>query len=220
MARPFAASWLELPTLQVAKRLLGSKLVTIQRNQRTAGMIVEVEAYRGDIDQAAHSFGGPSRRNQVMFWSAGHCYVYLIYGVHYCVNVVTEVEGIGAAVLIRALQPLEGIDVMLMRRGAGRRLPSISAAQAIRAKGLLAPHPKLLTLTNGPAKLCQAMGIGPRMSGEHLLHSVRIRLEAYSIIPAVQIGRSLRIGINKSKELPWRFYIKNNPWLSRSDPKN
>lgn len=100
-------AFFQLPVLQAAKELLGKTLVTSHRSSRTSGIIVEVEAYSGETDPASHSFHGPTKRTEAMFMAGGHCYVYFIYGKHFCVNVVTEGEGVGHAVLVRALQPVE-----------------------------------------------------------------------------------------------------------------
>lgn len=185
-------SLFQKPAIEVAKKLLGAKLVTNTSGVRTSGMIVEVEAYHGPHDQASHAYGGPTKRNEVMFWDGGFCYVYLIYGMHYCVNVVTGRAGEGSAVLIRALEPLEGISAMKRRRGvSSERL-----------------------LTNGPGKLCQALGIDLKMLGENLLTSDTIRIEALCKVPPRFRAASQRIGISRSKELLWRLFIRDNPWVS------
>ena len=139
--------------LSVARDLLGAKLTTVNKQGSTSGIIVEVEAY-GAKDEASHSFRGITKRNSIMFSPGGICYVYLIYGMHYCVNVVTEAEGIGSAVLIRALSPLEGIDLMKKRRGTDQ----------------------ILNLCSGPAKLCEALDIDKSCNGENLLQSKKIFL--------------------------------------------
>lgn len=186
------------PTLEVAPALLGKKLVTWAWDRRRArrrevsGMIVEVEAYHQYGDFASHSWRGLTKRNQPMFMQGGHCYVYFIYGMHYCVNVVTEMAGIGAAVLIRAMQPLKGVDVMQRRRKTE----------------------DLKALLSGPGKICQAFGIRPAFSGDDFLSSGRIRLRNFRHIPFSQIAQSKRVGISRSRHLPWRFTIKDNPWVS------
>ncbi|MCB0339177.1 MAG: DNA-3-methyladenine glycosylase, partial [Bdellovibrionales bacterium] len=141
--------------LEVAPDLIGMKLCTKVGKKITSGMIVEVEAYCGDIDPAAHTFNGPTKRNQVMFEMGGKCYVYFTYGMHYCVNVVTGPQKVGDAVLIRALEPVEGVEIINRRRGKVRGL----------------------NLTNGPAKLTQALGIDLRHLGEDLIESKKIWLE-------------------------------------------
>lgn len=183
----------ELPTLELARQILGAKLTTDTRGVRTSGMIVEVEAYHGANDAASHSFAGPTPRNQVMFGPPGYCYVYFIYGVHHCVNIVSEPPGVGAAVLIRAVEPVDGIATMRRRRGS----------------------PFLKNLTNGPGKLCCAMKIDRSHNGEPIFDSPRIELERYFNPPSRDIASSRRIGISRAIELEWRFYLRGNPFVSR-----
>ncbi len=179
-------------TLKVAQALLGAKLTTTIGGKITSGMIVEVEAYHGPKDQASHAYRGRTKRNEVMFWEGGHCYVYLIYGMHHCVNVVTGSEGEGSAVLIRALEPLDGLALMRRRRQVSNdRL-----------------------LTNGPGKLCQALGIDLRAQGQDLRSSALIRLAPYLSVRSSDCVASERIGISRSQDLPWRFFIRGNPWVS------
>jgi DNA-3-methyladenine glycosylase len=180
------------PTLQVARDLLGKQLVTFIDEIFTAGIIVETEAYIGAEDEAAHSFRGPTKRTEVMFQMGGMSYVYFIYGVHYCVNVVTEQAGVGAAVLIRALEPTIGTDHMRKRR----RTES------------------LRDLTSGPGKLCKAMGIDLGCLGEFFPSSKKIWIEDAPLVPSGDIVTSKRIGITKAVDLPWRFYINKNLWVS------
>ena len=178
---------LRRPTLDVAKALLGMKLSTQIKGKLTSGMITEVEAYHQDLDRASHCFGGKqTQRNKVMYGQPGLCYVYFIYGMHNCVNIVTEEPGIGAAVLIRAIEPVEGIGVMARRR----HLTTQSA-----------------NLTNGPGKLCQALGISKALNGQDVLTSSKIWLEAHQYISPAAIETSRRIGISKSKSLPWRYFV-------------
>jgi DNA-3-methyladenine glycosylase len=146
------------------------------------GRIVEVEAYRED-DPASHSYLGRTRRTDVMFGPAGHLYVYFTYGMHYCANVVTGTEGYGAAVLLRAVSPVAGIDVMSERRG-GRR-----------------------DLANGPAKLCQAFAIGPAHNGADLCTASDIGLYHDGTPPPTAPVVGPRIGISKAMELPWRWRV-------------
>jgi DNA-3-methyladenine glycosylase len=162
-----------------------------------AGKIVEVEAYNGSVDQAAHTFIGKTKRNEIMFHQGGYLYVYFTYGVHFCANVVTGKEGQGTAVLIRAIQPLIGIDVMITNR-YGRDLKN---------------EKEKLNLTNGPGKICQALRInqdhyGADLTGNEILIIDQPKVDNKNIIV------TKRIGISKSVDLPWRFYIKDNPWVS------
>lgn len=181
-------------TLAVAQSLLGCILRTKIDGKETSGIIVETEAYHQESDEASHSYRGLTKRTEVMFGPPGHAYVYFIYGAHFCVNVVTEAQGVGAAVLIRALEPLIGIPVMQHRRGTQ----------------------ELLRLTNGPGKLCQALGITKAFNGESFLSSPNVSLLQGTRFSASQIITAKRIGISKSKELPWRFYLKDNPHVSRA----
>ena len=185
---------LSKPTLEVAQGLIGCVLSTRVRGVRTSGMIVEVEAYCGESDEASHAYGGKRASNAAMFERPGTCYVYFIYGMHYCVNVVTEDVGVGAGVLIRALEPFEGIPAMCRRRGL----------EDIR------------NLTNGPAKLCDALAIDRRMLGQDLCASERIWLEPRRHFRPEAIGVSHRIGIRKSAALPWRFFLKESLCVSGS----
>jgi DNA-3-methyladenine glycosylase len=146
------------------------------------GRIVEVEAYRED-DPASHSYRGRTRRTDVMFGPAGHLYVYFTYGMHYCANVVTGMEGYGAAVLLRAASPVAGIDVMSERRG-GRR-----------------------DLANGPAKLCQAFAIGPAHNGADLCTASDIGLYDDGTPPPTAPVVGPRIGISRAVDLPWRWRV-------------
>lgn len=177
----------------LAKTLLGARLVTSIRGVRTSGVIVEVEAYLGFKDPACHAARGLTQRNEVMFRAPGHCYVYLIYGMYHCVNVVSDPEGVGSAVLIRAVEPLEGIDLMGKRRGSSV---------------------KRLDLARGPGRLCEALGISTKFSGEHFAESSRIWIEPHTRFKPSQIETSGRIGISAGSELPLRFFIRDNPWVS------
>ena len=169
--------------LTAAPRLLGVEVVTRIGAAVARGRIVETEAYLAEGDAASHSASGPTRRNASMFAASGAGYVYLIYGMHLCFNVVTGAAGRGEAVLIRALEPLEGLEAMRSRRGdrVGDR-----------------------DLCRGPGRLTQALGIEREDDGGALLAEGRIQLIARSAAPAaVEVGP--RIGITKSAELPLRF---------------
>ncbi len=172
-----------------AQSLLGWKLVHDSVDGRTAGYIVETEAYSME-DPASHTFSGPSLRNAAMFKRAGTVYVYFTYGMHYCVNIVTGEEGHGQGVLIRAIEPVEGIDLMKRRR-------EIDAVEL---------------LTNGPAKLTQAMGITKTLGGTHI-DDKKIYLEP-GIVPE-KIVQTTRIGISRAIDHPWRFYVADNAFVSR-----
>ncbi len=179
------------PVLDLAPALLGCILARRLDGGIARARIVEVEAYHQDGDAAAHSYGGPTRRNQVMFGTPGTLYVYLIYGIHYCMNVVAEREGVGAAVLLRALEPLEGIAALRARRPVARERD----------------------LANGPGKLCAALGIDLSHNGLDLTGDT-LWLEAGSAT-TLPIVRSTRIGITKSVDLPWRFHLAGHSCVSK-----
>lgn len=185
------------PTLRVARGLLGAVLVHDAADGRAAGRIVEVEAYRGPADQAAHSRGGHrSARNEVMYGPPGHAYVYFIYGMHYCMNVVTQPPGVPEAVLIRALEPVEGEDLMRRRRG-------LPAAPAWR-------------LCRGPGALCRALGITRALNGADLVRGP-LRIVAGTPPSAAAVGRSPRLGVayaGAHAALPWRFFVRGSPAVS------
>ena len=182
--------------LEVAPDLLGCLLVREWEGRRLVGRIVEVEAYLGREDAASHAFRGPTPRSQVMFGPAGMAYVYLIYGVHHCLNVVTGAPGVGQAALIRALEPLAGVEIMQRLRG----------------------REDVRMLTNGPGKLCQALGVDRRLNGWDLTAGSGLWLERGDLAGET-ICTSPRIGIRGADEAlnaPWRFFLRDNPHLSPS----
>ncbi len=172
-----------------AKSLLGWKLIHESSQGKTAGIIVETEAYTQE-DPASHAYRGKRVANAAMFGSAGLIYVYFTYGMHYCVNIVTGAKGHGEAVLIRALEPIEGVELMQSRR----------KTQALK------------NLCSGPAKLVQAMGISKQHNGIRLMQGP-LKLEQ-GIHPE-KVVQTPRIGISQAKDLPWRFYIEGNTFTSR-----
>jgi DNA-3-methyladenine glycosylase len=174
---------------ELAPSLLGCTLVHRSTQGTTAGIIVETEAYTQD-DPASHSFGGRSRRNAVMYGPAGHAYVYFSYGVHHCLNVVGGEEGRAEAVLVRALEPTEGLELMQRRRGK------------------LDTH----DLCSGPGKLVQAMGLGPEDNGADLTSD---RLHLLPRQQELAIAVTPRIGITKASEQPWRFIAVGNPFVTK-----
>jgi DNA-3-methyladenine glycosylase len=184
--------------LIVAKKLLGKILVKNSRGKILAGLITEVEAYDGLIDEASHAFIGKTKRNEVMFNKGGYLYVYFTYGMYFCCNVVTGKAGIGKAVLIRALEPLEGITQMSRNRFG---------------KDFLS-HKELCNLTNGPGKICKAFDISRNENGADLLGNEIFIVKGKNITEE-KIVTTKRIGIKKSADLPWRFYIKDNPYISK-----
>lgn len=184
--------------LLVARELSGKMLVKNENNKMYVGKIVEVEAYGGLNDEAAHSFAGKTERNKIMFSEGGYFYVYFIYGAHYCCNIVAGKKNHGAAILIRAVEPLYGVEFMEVNR-LGRKTKT----------------PKeILSLTNGPGKLCQAFEINRFHYGEDLTGDKIFLLDAPKIKPQ-KIVQTTRIGIKKSVDLPWRFYIKDNLFVSK-----
>lgn len=190
------AEMFHAPTLEVAHALLGMELHSTLGGAYTAGRIVEVEAYLGSQDPASHAYRGPSPRTAAMFKEGGHCYVYFVYGMHHCVNIVTGPGGTAGAVLIRAVEPLQGVSVMRERR---------------------APAPDI-ALTNGPGKLCQALAINLEVNGEDLRHSQRLWLAGEPRRSLSQVIESRRIGITRATERRWRFYLAGNRYVSRILP--
>jgi len=195
--------FLENPSDVAAPLLLGCTLTrTITLNgekHKLVARIVETEAYDQD-DPASHAFGGPSERNAAMFGPAGHLYVYVSYGMHHCCNVVCGPEGFGSGCLVRAVEPLEGVEVMRELREAGR----------------VYKHPlKLHNLTNGPGKVCAALGIDKGLYGHDLTNEPLV-LEFAPLLPGETIGRSPRVGISKNIDAPKRFFIEGNAFVSRA----
>ncbi len=182
-------------TLEIARELLGKLLVVpTDSGERVAGMIVETEAYMGTADKAAHSFGGRrTPRNEVTYLAGGHIYVFFVYGMYFQLNFVTGEENSPHAVLIRAIQPVEGIEIMRERRG------------------LMADK----NLTSGPGKLCIALAIDRSLNAE-LITGHRIWVEEFRKVKRVDITTGPRVGINYAEEfieMPWRFWIADNPYV-------
>lgn len=211
--------FLENPSDVAAPLLLGCTLTrTITLNgekHKLVARIVETEAYDQD-DPASHAFGGPSERNAAMFGPAGHLYVYVSYGMHHCCNVVCGPEGFGSGCLVRAVEPLEGTAAMRELREAGRagkaHTGHAGKEQAERAR----KHPlKLRDLTNGPGKVCAALGIDKELYG-HDLTVEPLVLGFAPLLPGETIGRSPRVGISKNIDAPKRFFIEGNEFVSRA----
>lgn len=211
--------FLENPSDVAAPLLLGCTLTrTITLNgekHKLVARIVETEAYDQD-DPASHAFGGPSERNAAMFEPAGHLYVYVSYGMHHCCNVVCGPEGFGSGCLVRAVEPLEGVEVMRELREAGRagkaHTGRAGKEQAERAR----KHPlKLRDLTNGPGKVCAALGIDKELYG-HDLTVEPLVLDFAPLLPGEIIGSSPRVGISKNIDAPKRFFIEGNVFVSRA----
>lgn len=172
----------------MAHDLVGTTLVSERRRTRVAARIVETEAYTGD-DPASHSFAGRTARNASMFGPPGTLYVYLIYGMHHCLNVATGPEGEGSAVLFRAAEPVEGLGLMRRRRGA----------------------PRDRDLCAGPARLCGAFGLDRRHDGIDLTRSTWLWMEPGSRVP---VETTPRIGVSRAADVAWRFVEFGSPWAS------
>ena len=191
LLRPFY----QRPTLEVAEDLIGKVLVRRFGTARASGVIVETEAYIGQDDLACHASKGRTPRTEIMFGPPGRSYVYLIYGFYHCLNAVTEAEGFPAAVLIRAIEPVEGVD--LMRRNRPRAS-------------------KISDMGSGPGKLCQALGVDRGMNGISL-SGTTLWIEDRSLDPGT-VASSPRIGVDYAgdyRDRPWRFFVEGNPHVSR-----
>ena len=191
-------SFYQQEIMTVARELLGKILIHESAEGVTAGRIVETEAYMGPEDQAAHSSGGRrTARNEVMYGQKGHAYVYFIYGLYWCFNLTAgAVPGKPEAVLLRALEPVAGEDIMAMRRGV--------------------TEGKASNLTNGPSKLCMAMAIS-KMQNKADLTVPPLFLNDAPLIPQAEIVESTRVGVDYAGEWKnnlWRFYIKGNHYVS------
>lgn len=184
--------------VQITKDLLGKKIHTLSQEGLTAGRITEVEAYSGENDKACHANNGVrTSRTEVMYHEGGKAYVYLCYGIHHLFNVVTNVEGRADAVLIRAIEPIDGIELMMSRRGRSKMDKA---------------------LTSGPGTLSQALGIKTKDHYGSSLLGNQIWIEEAPALTSAQIVVSTRIGVAYAEEdalKPWRFYIKDNPWVSK-----
>jgi DNA-3-methyladenine glycosylase len=174
--------------------MVGCRLVRVDEGRRISGVIVETEAYRGTLDQASHAYRGRTPRNQVMFGYPGHAYVYFTMGMHYCLNVATEPKGVPAAVLIRAIQPVEGIEAMKHNRNLD----------------------DLRRLASGPGNLTKALRIDGSLNGEDLVTSTRLFLEHGRAFEPVR--SSARVGVSAGKSARWRFFAAGNPFVSKGKP--
>ena len=203
MQRLDAAFYQKYDTITLAQRLLGCELVHDSAEGQTAGIIVETEAYITG-DPACHAYRRKTARNAAMFGVAGSVYVYLIYGMYHCINVVSAEEGMGEAVLIRALEPTRGVDLMQMRR-------SIKKTKTF---GGTKTHISLKHLCNGPAKLVQAMGISLVGHNATFLTEGSLYINEPSS-SHFEVVTTTRIGITQGADLPYRFYIKNNQFVSK-----
>lgn len=194
-------------TIRVAKELLGKYLVVKDTayGQALVGKIVETEAYCGQNDEACHAHYRKRQSCEVLWGEAGHLYVYLTYGMHWMLNVVTERKDYPSAVLIRAIEPVDGVLVMIQNRN--------HASRSVNNVGL----------TSGPAKLTQALSINGSFNGEDLENSKRIWVEDRGVkYPRSKVCRSPRIGVDYAgqyKDKPWRFFVKGSPFVSKAKGK-
>ncbi|MFN8496583.1 MAG: DNA-3-methyladenine glycosylase [Anaerolineae bacterium] len=188
MADILTRDFYDRPTLDVARALLGQHLIRVLDGERLGGPIVETEAYLGEADKASHAARGWRERHAVMYGPPGFAYVYMIYGVHYGLNAVTESEGFPAAVLIRAIVPQEGVAAMQARRG----------------------NRALAQTANGPGKLCQALGIDLSENGADLTRPGELFIERGETIPEARVARTPRVGVGgdvQAREALWRFVV-------------
>ena len=200
-------------TLKVARDLLGTYLYRCVGKTILVGRIVEVEAYLGANDPASHAYRGKTKRNEVMFMKGGHLYVYFTYGMHFCSNVVTGKEGIGNAVLLRAIEPVRSIEIMERNRLAARRGARYPSPVSRAQRALDIHH-----LCSGPARLCQAFALGRKDNGVDLCGTrIWLAKDAYGE-SSICIGSSTRVGISNGTHHRWRFFIKGNPFVSRTKP--
>ena len=196
MPRALPRSFYARPSIEVARDLLGRVLVRVfPDGARCSARIVETEAYRED-DPASHSYRGRTARTEVMFGRPGRLYVYFTYGMHFCMNAVTGREGEGSAVLLRSGEPLEGIAGMAARRGT--------------------EDPR--RLCSGPARLCEALGVGREQNGTDLVRGGQIRIEPGAEVPDELLHVGPRVGIRAGLDEPWRFSIRDSPFVSRGRP--
>lgn len=181
----------------MARDLLGKRIVRRFEGQRLAGHITEVEVYLGEDDEACHASSGRTKRTAPMYGPPGHLYVYLIYGMYHCLNIVTEPEGVAAAILVRAIRPTAGVATMRRLRGA---------RHADR------------DLARGPGRLCEALAVDRSFNHERLFtEEARLWLEEAPVTPSAEIARSPRINVRgdeRARTVRWRFYLRDSRWVS------
>lgn len=194
MPEKISRSFYAHPAAEVARDLLGKVVAREVGGEVVRGRVVETEAYCGETDPGSHAYRGLTQRTAVMFGPPGYLYVYFTYGMHYCMNVVTDSPDTAGAVLIRALEPIDGIDIMVRRRGKKNRV----------------------NLCNGPAKLCQALAISRAQNGADL-EGCEIWTE-WSGPPTEPIAVSSRVGLSAGRDLPMRFFLAGNPFVSPGKP--
>lgn len=182
-------------TVKAARGLLGWVLCRESARGLVSGVIVETEAYLSENDPACHASRGKTRRNAAMFGPPGRAYVYLVYGLHHCFNVVTGREGRGEAVLIRAVEPLQGMELMRLRRG---------------------DNVKVEKLACGPGNLCRAFAIDRSLDNHDLQNKpLYLKNDPFYRVADNRVGRAGRVGISCARNLPLRFYVRDNKYLSR-----
>ena len=191
---PLPRDFYDRATELVARDMLGAVLECTTPDGVASGRIVETEAYLGEHDDACHAVVGRTRRTEPLYGAPGTAYVYLIYGMHWCMNAVTRAEGLPSAVLVRALEPIDGVELMRERRGAPRRD---------------------VDLTNGPGKLCRALGIVGAHDGTSLLRGPLV-VRAGDPVADADVEVSPRIGITRAADWPLRYYLRGHPWVSRA----
>ena len=196
LGAPLRASFYDRPTEIVSRELLGAVIECTTADGVTRGTIVETEAYLGPHDPACHAVAGVTTRTEHLFGPPGRAYVYLIYGMYWCFNAVTRERGHGSAVLVRAVSPRDGIELMRRRR------PRVARDR---------------DLTNGPGKLCLAMGIDGAMSGTSL-HGGPIVIRQGSAVPDDAVVVTPRIGITRAAEWPLRYLVRDDPYVSATPP--
>ena len=198
------------PALEVAPELLGCVLESELGGGLAAVRLTEVEAYAGNVDPASHAYRGPTRRNAVMFGEPGHAYVYFTYGMHFCVNLVCLPPGTAEAVLLRAGAVVAGVELARQRRTAAGRTP----AEAGRTPAEAGRTPADRDLARGPARLCQALGVDRALDGADVVDPRSpLRIRAAASAPAV-IERGPRVGVSRAADVPWRFWIADDPSVS------
>lgn len=204
MGRLLKRSFFNRDPRVVARALLGKLIVRKQGRKLIAGRIVEVEAYLGSADAAAHAAAGRTARNAVLWGPPGHAYVYFIYGMHYCLNISCLPDGKAGCLLIRALEPVSGMKQMAAARGLDEAELDVTEARGLRK------------LTSGPGKLCEALGVArPRDNGKDLVSpksDLQVRDDGFRV---KKIAITRRIGINKSSDLPLRYVIAGNRFVSK-----
>jgi len=218
LASPLPRDFYLRDTVEVARRLLNCVLIHVSPEGLTAGRITETEAYTRD-DPACHGYRGQTPRNAAMFGPPGHAYVYFTYGTHYCFNAVTAPRGAAEAVLVRSVEPLAGLELMALRRGLVKKAPTDVSRPLTEAAALRASIRWARALCGGPGKLCQAYGLSRERNGMDLATGgplwIAPPLPDSRVSPDADIIATPRIGITRGVELPWRFYVRDDPYLSR-----